>query len=113
MRLAIIGVGGMGGYYAARLQRAGHPVTLVARGGQLSALQSNGLRVEHPEFRFSEPVTAMDMPGLCDRPTGDFDGVMVATKSAATAEIVEALRRWFDASGARLPVVSLQSGVDN
>jgi 2-dehydropantoate 2-reductase len=43
MRIAVIGVGGTGGYFGGLLARAGEEVTLVARGVQLAAILANGL----------------------------------------------------------------------
>ena len=48
MRIAVMGTGGVGGYFGARLARAGHQVAFVARGRQLDALRARGLRVESP-----------------------------------------------------------------
>ena len=46
MKIAVIGAGGVGGYFGGRLAQAGHEVTFVARGGHLEALRGGGLRVE-------------------------------------------------------------------
>jgi 2-dehydropantoate 2-reductase len=46
--MLVVGVGGVGGYFGARLARAGLPVTLVARGAHLEAIQRNGLRISRP-----------------------------------------------------------------
>ena len=47
MKVAIVGSGGVGGYFGGLLARAGHDVTFVARGAHLAAIQRNGgLRVE-------------------------------------------------------------------
>ncbi|OLT05719.1 2-dehydropantoate 2-reductase [Pseudonocardia sp. CNS-004] len=48
MRIAVMGTGGVGGYFGARLAQAGHEVAFVARGRQLEALRDHGLRVESP-----------------------------------------------------------------
>lgn len=40
MKIAIIGVGGVGGYFGAKLANAGLDVTLVARGEHLSAIKA-------------------------------------------------------------------------
>jgi 2-dehydropantoate 2-reductase len=48
MRIAIIGAGGLGGYFGARLEAAGNDVTFVARGAHLAAIRENGLRVRSP-----------------------------------------------------------------
>ncbi len=46
MRIAVMGTGGIGGYFGGRLAAAGHEVAFVARGRQLEALKANGLRVQ-------------------------------------------------------------------
>lgn len=46
MRIAVIGTGGVGGYFGARLALAGNDVTFVARGAHLAAMRSNGLVVD-------------------------------------------------------------------
>src|SRR5918912_1510452 len=48
MRIAIIGAGGVGGYFGARLQQAGAGVHFVARGAHLAAMRRDGLTVESP-----------------------------------------------------------------
>jgi 2-dehydropantoate 2-reductase len=45
MKIAIVGAGGVGGYFGARLAAAGNEVTFVARGKHLEAMRSNGLRI--------------------------------------------------------------------
>ena len=49
MRIAILGAGGVGGYFGARLIAAGEDVTFIARGAHLTAMQTGGLRVESPK----------------------------------------------------------------
>ena len=46
MKVAVIGAGGVGGYFGGLLARAGHEVTFVARGPHLRAIKDNGLRIE-------------------------------------------------------------------
>ena len=45
MKIAIMGAGGVGGFYGGRMARAGEEVTFIARGERLKALRANGLRV--------------------------------------------------------------------
>ncbi|GGF02308.1 ketopantoate reductase family protein [Mycetocola zhadangensis] len=45
MRVAVIGAGALGSTFAALLDRAGHEVTLVARGEQLKAVREHGIRL--------------------------------------------------------------------
>jgi len=46
MKIAIMGSGGVGGYFGARLAAAGNDVTFVARGAHLDAMRRNGLRLD-------------------------------------------------------------------
>lgn len=48
MRIVIMGTGGVGGYFGARLVQGGHDVAFVARGRHLESLIKDGLRVESP-----------------------------------------------------------------
>ncbi len=77
MRIAIYGAGGVGGYFGGVLARAGHDVTLIARGRHLNAIRSHGLLVRTPggDFRTHPPATADPAE------TGPVDAVIVAVKS--------------------------------
>jgi 2-dehydropantoate 2-reductase len=46
MKIAIIGTGGVGGYFGAKLCQAGHDVTFLVRGEHLRVMQTNGLTVK-------------------------------------------------------------------
>jgi 2-dehydropantoate 2-reductase len=46
MRIAVMGTGGVGGYFGAKLAAAGNDVAFVARGAHLAAMRSSGLRIE-------------------------------------------------------------------
>ena len=46
MRTLIVGTGGVGGYYGAKLARAGHEVVFTARGRNLEEIRARGLRLE-------------------------------------------------------------------
>jgi 2-dehydropantoate 2-reductase len=45
MRIAVIGAGGVGGYFGGRLAAADNEVTFVARGAQLDAIRANGIEL--------------------------------------------------------------------
>ncbi len=46
MKIAIIGAGGVGGYFGGKLAKAGYDVTFLARGEHLIAIQQKGLTVK-------------------------------------------------------------------
>ena len=88
MRIAVYGVGGVGGYFGGRLARAGVDVTFVARGAHLQALRKNGLRVTsvHGDFEVPNP-TVVDDPAA----VGPVDYVLVTVKSPQTPEVASRL----------------------
>jgi 2-dehydropantoate 2-reductase len=43
MRIAVMGTGGVGGYFGAKLAKAGHDVAFIARGAHLAAMRAKGL----------------------------------------------------------------------
>ena len=59
MRIAVLGSGGIGGYYGALLAKAGHDVSFIARGAHLEEMQRRGLTVRTPEGESTIPVTAV------------------------------------------------------
>lgn len=62
MRIAVMGAGGVGGYFGARLARAGHEVAFVARGRHLAAMRERGLAVRsaNGDIRLAQPTVAED-----------------------------------------------------
>jgi 2-dehydropantoate 2-reductase len=59
-RVAVIGVGGIGGYYAGLFARAGHDVYALARGANLAALRKRGLVVRTPDEEWNSAITVSD-----------------------------------------------------
>ena len=77
MRLAVLGAGGVGGYFGGRLAASGSDVTFIARGAQLEALRSRGLTVHSFRGDFHVPrVNAVDDPGAI----GPVDVVLFTVK---------------------------------
>lgn len=112
MRFLMIGAGGIGAYYAARLQANGHELVLTARGEHLSALQARGLTIQHDEFKFAQPVTAIDHSTLLKTHRAEqFDLIIISLKSGATQSLLTELKHWL--ADCDTPVLSLQNGVDN
>jgi len=62
MRIAIMGSGGLGGYFGARLAHGGADVHFIARGKHLQAMKSDGLRIEGPSSLNLPRVNATDDP---------------------------------------------------
>ena len=47
MKIAMMGSGGVGGFFGGRLAKAGHDVRFIARGSHLAALRAQGLTIEN------------------------------------------------------------------
>jgi len=61
MKIAIIGTGGVGGYFGGKLAKAGYDVTFLARGEHLMAIQQNGLTIKSILGDFTiDPVKVTD-----------------------------------------------------
>lgn len=105
MRITIIGAGGVGGYFGARLAQGGCDVGFVARGAHLAAMRQHGLRVESrlgeihlPKVRVSDDPAAL----------GPADMVFLCVKLWDTEP---ALRRASAILGPDSAVISFQNGV--
>ncbi len=105
-KIAVIGAGGVGGYFGGKLALAGKDVTFIARGEHLKALQNNGLKVISVKGDFHLPVKATDNPSEI----GPADVVLFCVKSYSTEE---AARQCLPLMGPKTAVISLQNGVDN
>lgn len=106
MRFAIVGAGGVGGYFGARLVQAGHEVTFIARGAHLAAIRSSGLYVHSPKGDTRvEPARASDDPAA----VGPVDCVLLAVKAW---QVVEAARAAAPLVGPGTLVLPLQNGVE-
>ena len=106
MRFAVIGAGGVGGYFGGKLAHAGADVTFLARGATLDALRTNGLRVDSVGGDFVVPrINATDDAATA----GAVDVVLVATK---TWQIADAAERMKGFVGDNTVIVPLQNGLD-
>lgn len=113
MKFLILGAGGIGSYFGARLINAGHEVIFVARAKQLEALQQKELKLQHPEFCFSKKVIAYTIDEIKSFDAHYFDAVLLTTKSTSTLTLAKHLQMWF-ANEKNIPyIISLQNGVEN
>jgi 2-dehydropantoate 2-reductase len=106
MKIGVVGAGGVGGYYGARLATAGAEVGLIARGAHLAAIRKGGLRVRSDDGDFTVQVVASDDPAEI----GPCDAVLFCVKSYDTDEAAGLLGPLMKPETG---VVSLQNGVDN
>jgi 2-dehydropantoate 2-reductase len=106
MRICIIGSGAVGGYYGAKMARAGHDVVFMARGAHLQAMRTRGLTIRGPlgEFRIKPPVEERG------EQVGPVDFVFYAVKTYSNRDALPLLRV---VSGDHAVVLTLQNGVDS
>src|SRR5438128_12465902 len=102
MKIVMMGSGGVGGYYGARLQQAGHQVTFVARGLHAETMRRSGLRIRSELGDAELRVKVVDDPAQA----GPAALVVVAVKLWDTEETARAVARVPGAAA-----VSLHNGV--
>ena len=106
MRIAVVGAGGIGGYFGARLAHAGEDVIFIARGATLEALRQHGMRVDSILGDFSvERVNATDDPSSA----GVVDAVLVTVKAWQVPEVAPSLKPLL---GPETAVVPLENGIE-
>jgi 2-dehydropantoate 2-reductase len=106
MKVAIVGAGGVGGYFGGRLAQAGEDVVFIARGEHLRSMLRQGLRVDsiNGDFRVDR-VAATDDPAT----VGEVDYVLVAVKSWQLRDAIETMRPMV---GKTTSIVPLLNGVE-
>lgn len=107
MRIAIVGTGGIGGYYGGLLARAGHDVVFIARGEHLLAIREQGLKIHsvHGDFEVY-PAKATDNP----EEIGAVDLTIFAVK---TYDIDSAAQLMRPLVGPQTVILPLQNGVES
>ncbi len=105
MRIAIIGAGGVGGYFGARLAEAGHEVAFVARGAHKDAMKAKGLTVHSPLGEVHLPA-----PDVVDDPAavGPREAVLFCVKLWDVPGAAEIVRPML---GSESCVAPIQNGV--
>jgi len=105
MRFAILGAGGVGGYYAGMLAAAGLDVRVLARGENLRAVVASGVRIETPDGAFHATVAATDDATAL----GHVDVALITVKSFALEAVAAPAARL---AGGGAVVLPLLNGVD-
>lgn len=105
MKIAVIGAGGVGGYFGGRLAKAGYDVTFVARGAHLETLRTRGLTVKSiledfhiAKIKATENITDIDKPDL----------IIPCTKAWQIKEIRKDIKKILHPESIILP---LQNGI--
>jgi 2-dehydropantoate 2-reductase len=106
MKIVIIGAGGVGGFFGAKLVKAGFDVTFIARGKHLQAIQNNGLQVKSIEGDFVVRPKVIDNISEVKNP----DLIILGVKSWQVGEVALQIKPILTNETMVLP---LQNGADN
>ncbi len=106
MKVAVMGAGSIGGYFGGMLARAGHDVTLIARGEHLDAIRANGLLMKTQAGDFVVPCSATDQPAQ----VGTVDLALLTTKTYHNAVAVPEMAPMI---GSDTAILCLQNGIDS
>ena len=106
MKIAMMGSGGVGGFFGGHLAKAGHDVTFVARGAHLAAMRGHGLTIENePQGNTHVPkVKVTEDPATI----GPMDLVILSVKLWDTESAAQQIKAIL---GPQTAVLSLQNGV--
>ncbi len=107
MRIAVMGAGGVGGYFGARLAQAGHDVAFVARGRHLAAMRERGLTIKSALGDIHLPAPAVSGAAA---DLGRFDAVLFAVKLWDTESAAATVRPLLAERGVVIP---FQNGVES
>ena len=107
LKVAVIGTGGVGGYFGGLLAQAEHDVTFIARGEHLKAIKANGLKViSQLDGTFTVPGNATDKT----TDVGEQDLVLFTVKMYHNSDAIAAVAPLI---GPETVVLTLQNGIDN
>ncbi|MGQ4442397.1 ketopantoate reductase family protein [Streptomyces violaceoruber] len=87
MKLLVYGAGVCGSLFAVRMHEAGHDVSLLARGGRLTALRRHGVRLAEGD---GPAVRRVPVP-VIEHPDGEYDLITVFVRTHQVDAVLESL----------------------
>lgn len=102
--MVVVGAGAVGGYVGAMLARAGHHVTLVARGAHARAIEQSGITVETPTETIVVRTAVVD--GLEDVAEATADLAIVAVKAGDLAGVAPKVGVFLGSQGVAIPLLN-------
>lgn len=105
MRILVLGAGGIGGYFGARVHDAGGDVTFLVRSARAEQLRASGLRVSSPkgDTRIKPRIVTQD-DGVSD--AGPFELVVLACKAYDLASAIDAIAPAVGEASVILPLLN-------
>ncbi len=107
MRILVVGVGGIGGYFGGRLAQAGRDVTFLVRPARAERLAKTGLCIESPLGDYHNPAPALVTADRLDRP---FDLIFLSCKAY---DLASAMDSFAPAVGPKTLILPLLNGMDH
>ena len=93
MKIAIFGIGAIGGYIAGRLTNAGEEVSLISRGETLNSIRNSGLTIHNEETNYTvNPKHITDDP----KEIGIVDAIIICVKADAVQIASEMIKPLVD-----------------
>ena len=102
MKICVLGAGAIGAYYGGQLSRAGHDVTLYARGDNLAAILSRGLEIRTAEASSIVHIAATEKIEELGAP----DFAILGVKSYSLAGIAPAVKRIAESGATIVPFLN-------
>src|SRR5258708_9925339 len=106
MKILVMGAGGVGAYFGARLRAAGEEVVLCARGDHLRAIREHGLDITSIRGNLKIKVSATDTP----RDFAPYDLILFCVKAYDTAAAARAIEECLKPGAA---ILTIQNAVEN
>ncbi|MGG0891901.1 ketopantoate reductase family protein [Cytobacillus horneckiae] len=109
MRILVVGAGGIGGYFGARLVEKGEDVTFLVRPNRYNLLKENGLRLKsiHGDYSFSPQLITAD-----SKTASTFDIVLVSTKSYHLKQAINDVKSFVSEGTMVLPLLNGMAHMD-
>jgi 2-dehydropantoate 2-reductase len=106
VRVAVVGAGSIGGYLGALLSAAGDDVTFIARGANLEAIRSRGMKVVTEEGREVIAKNVRVFSKMSE--AGPHDTVLLTVKAHQVSAVAGDLHHLCDANTS---IVTMQNGI--
>ncbi|ETP67408.1 hypothetical protein G159_17295 [Planococcus glaciei CHR43] len=102
MKILVVGAGGIGGYFGARLMETGQDVTFLVRERRKQQLEETGLNVEsvHGDVRVKPKLAT------AQNPDGQYDLIVLTVKSYQLENAIEDIRPFVSEGSMILPLLN-------
>lgn len=110
MKIAVVGLGGVGGYLAASFAKVGLDVVGFARGEHLDAIETHGIDIQEDSLSWNVKLDARELDDLDGYFDGCFDIVIFCVKSYDLESSYSSIKSHVDK---HTVVISFSNGVSN